>query len=213
MTAAPTLRSADPPGRGYTCVGTRLLAEWVADQPLVSVADTAIGDACGVSRTAANQWRDVAKYRPRPKYWAIIARVTEGRVPQASWESWEHLGTPEAEPPPASEDRPTPRALGTTHDELRATVREIDAVRAKGGLTPNQDAALLGKRASVLAALARLEDRTALEDHPEFEGLLDGILSALERTLAARGIDATGARTEFADHLEAIEAERAKRAA
>lgn len=212
MPAAPTLRSADHPGRGYTCVGTRLLAEWVADQTLPSAADAAIGDACGVSRTAANQWRDVTKYRPRPKHWEHIARITGGRVPVEAWESWELLGA-EPETPPASEDRPTPRALGTTHEELRATVQEIDAVRAKGGLTPNQDAALLGKRASVLAALARLEDRTAIEDHPEFDAFLEALLSALERTLVARGIDATGARTEFASHLEAIEAERAKRAA
>lgn len=212
MTAAPTLRSADPPGRGYTCLGTRLLSEWVADQQFTSKADAAVGDACGVSRPAAVQWRLEGKSRPRPKHWEHIERVTGGRVPQASWESWEHLGA-EPEPPPASEERPTPRALGTTRDELRATVKEIDAVRSKGGLTPNQDAALLGKRASVLAALARLEDRTAIEDHPDVDTFLDAILSALERTLEARGIPSAGARSEFADHLEAIEAERARRAA
>lgn len=134
-------------------------------------------------------------------------------MPVEAWESWELLNAPEPEAPPASEDRPTPRALGTTHDELRATVQEIDAVRAKGGLTPNQDAALLGKRASVLAALARLEDRTALEDHPDVDTFLDDVLAALERTLEARGVAAAGARTEFATHLEALEAERARRAA
>lgn len=213
MTAAPTLRSADPPGRGYTCLGTRLLSEWVADQQFVSKADAAVGDACGVSRPAAVQWRLEGKSRPRPKHWEHIERITSGRVPQAAWESWEHLGAPEAETPPASEERPTPRALGTTREELRATVQEIDAVRRKGGLTPNQDAALLGKRASVLAALARLEDRTAIEDHPEFDVFLDALLLALERTLATRGLDVTGARSEFADHLDAIEAERARRAA
>lgn len=149
----------------------------------------------------------------------ITRVVVDGQTPppQLAGALEELLGIPASvwreEPPPASEDRPTPRALGTTHEELRTTVQEIDAVRAKGGLTPNQDAALLGKRASVLAALARCEDRAKLEDHPDIDAFLDDVLAALERTLEARGVPSTGARSEFADHLEAIEAERARRAA
>ena len=119
----------------------------------------------------------------------------------------------EDESPPASEERPLPRELGNTRDELRATVQEIDAVRRKGGLTPNQDAALLGKRTSALTALARQEDRCALEDHPDFEAFVDLSLKALEATLAQYGVSPDGARSVFADHLERLEAERLKRAA
>lgn len=119
----------------------------------------------------------------------------------------------EDETPPASKERPLPRELGNTRDELRATVQEIDAVRRKGGLTPNQDAALLGKRATTLSALARQEDRSALEDHPDFEAFTDDALKAIEATLAQYGVDATGARSVFAAHLERIEAERQRRAA
>lgn len=106
-----------------------------------------------------------------------------------------------------------PRDLGNTRDELRATAQEIDAVRRKGGLTPNQDAALLGKRISALTALARQEDRCALEDHPDFEAFVDLSLKALEATLAQYGVSRDGARSVFADHLERLEAERLKRAA
>jgi DNA-binding transcriptional regulator YdaS (Cro superfamily) len=119
----------------------------------------------------------------------------------------------EDETPPVSEERPLPRELGNTRDELRMTVQEIDAVRRKGGLTPNQDAALLGKRTSALTALARQEDRSALEDHPDFEAFTDDALRALEATLAQYGVDVTGARSVFAAHLERIEAERQRRAA
>ena len=64
-------------------------------------------------------------------------------------------------------------------------------------------------------ALALLDtpNATALEDHPEFEAFTDDALRALEATLAQYGVDATGARSVFAAHLERIEAERQRRAA
>lgn len=148
-----------------------------------------------------------------------ISRATNGDVTADELER-QYDETPvsprvkrEDETPPASEERPLPRDLGNTRDELRATVQEIDAVRRKGGLTPNQDAALLGKRTSALTALARQEDRCALEDHPDFEVFTDDALRALEATLAQYGVDTTGARSVFAAHLERIEAERQRRAA
>lgn len=133
---------------------------------------------------------------------AEIERVTAGEVPASLW-------LEEAAPP--SETRP--RELGNTRDELRATVQEIDAVRRKGGLSPTQEAALIGKRTSALMALARQEDRCALEDHPDFEVHIDDVLQALEATISQFGVNPTGARSAFADHLERIEAERQRRAA
>ena len=148
-----------------------------------------------------------------------ISRATNGDVTADELER-QYDETPvtprvkrEDESPPASEERPVPRDLGNTRDELRATAQEIDAVRRKGGLTPNQDAALLGKRISALTALARQEDRCALEDHPDFEAFVDLSLKALEATLAQYGVSRDGARSVFADHLERLEAERLKRAA
>lgn len=207
-----TLQQSDPPGRGYTCLGNRLLEEWARSQDVsVSAATEIVSDACKVSRPYAVRWRQTN--RPPAKYWATIQQVT-GLSPTV-WETWELLGReePEIEPESAKVEKAPPRELGTTRDELRGTVQEIDLARNKGGLTPAQVATLLGKRTSALTALARLEDSTALADHPDFDALLSDVLGALERTLTQYGVDPTGARSAFAAHLEAVEAERQRRAA
>ena len=174
---------------------------------------------CGVSPSYISELRTRGRL-PSGELRAAIERETSGEIKATDWLARQYDETPvtprvkrEDETPPASEERPSPRELGNTRDELRATVQEIDAVRRKGGLTPNQDAALLGKRTSALTALARQEDRSALEDHPDFDAFTDDALRALEATLAQYGVDATGARSVFAAHLERIEAERQRRAA
>jgi DNA-binding transcriptional regulator YdaS (Cro superfamily) len=116
--------------------------------------------------------------------------------------------------PPKSGPREFPTTdLGSTPDEIRASIRRSKAMLAKGGLSATQHAAIEGKILSGLGALARLEERAKIEDHPDFPGVLDLVLVALERTLRQLGVNPNGARSVFADHLEAAEAEQQRRAA
>lgn len=207
---APTIHSADHPGRGYTCTGSRLLDEWAHGEPHgITEACARLAEACGVTRQLVSTWRN--EKRPAPKHWATIARVTnlEPRV----WETWELLGAPEPEAPPESEKRTTePAQLGTTKAELLETVRQID--RALGGsLADGARANLLGKRTSALVAVSRLEERGELEDHPDYDAHLELVLDALEATLEQYGVVPGGARTAFVDHYERLEAKRQRRAA
>jgi DNA-binding transcriptional regulator YdaS (Cro superfamily) len=195
-------------------VGERL-REWISVHGLTV---TAFALSAGLNKSlvsfALNNSRKISRCNAE-----AISRATGGEISAEELER-QYDETPVAprvkhdeEAPPASEERASPRELGTARDELRSTVQEIDAVRRKGGLTPNQDAVLLGKRTSALTVLVRQEDRCALEDHPDFEVFLADVLAALERTFEARGVAADGARSDFAAHLEAVEAERLRRAA
>lgn len=103
--------------------------------------------------------------------------------------------------------------LGQTADELRETAARLKRLARRKSLSISQQIQIEARLGSILAALARLEDRTAIEDHPDFEVLLSDILTALERTFGGRGVPSAGARSEFAGHLEAVEAERQRRAA
>lgn len=82
------------------------------------------------------------------------------------------------EPPPASEQRPA-RKLGSTREELWATVEDIDRERRGGALSSSQRASLLGKRAGTLSAIARMEKSAALEEHPDFEAFRADIIASI----------------------------------
>lgn len=103
--------------------------------------------------------------------------------------------------------------LGQTADELRETAGRLKRLARRKSLSISQQIQIEARLGAILAALARLEDRMAIEDHPDFEGLLSDILTALERTLDGRGVPVDGVRSEFAGHLEVVEAERQRRAA
>lgn len=83
------------------------------------------------------------------------------------------------EPAPASEKRPA-RKLGTTREELWATVEEIDTELRGNGLSSTARASLIGKRSNTLGAIGRLEKAQALEDHPDFEAFRADILGAIK---------------------------------
>lgn len=190
------------------------LREWIqASGQTFSAFALSAGVHKSIVSFAVNNGRSISRCNAE-----AISRATGGAIDAGELER-QYDETPVAprvtrdETPPASEERPLPRELGNTRDELRMTVQEIDAVRRKGGLTPNQDAALLGKRTSALTALARQEDRCTLEDHPDFEAFVETTLLALEATLVQHGVTPDGARSTFADHLERLEAERQRRAA
>jgi hypothetical protein len=157
------------------------------------------------------QWYGKRAKRPSPKYWAIIQRVCG--ISTTAWETWEQLGPIEA-PPPPSEKRPKePRVRGSTHEELWRTLDEIDDELEDNELSGTARASLLGRKASTLDRISRLEERQKLEDHPDFEAFAEDALRALELTLQSFGVNPDGARSVFADHLERLEAERQRRAA
>lgn len=167
------------------------------------------GEALAVAPAAITGWKNGRQ--PNEATRRNLQLLAE--VEPEAW-TWWVRGEDAPEPTvPASEKRPAaPRELGTTRDELWATVKDID--KALGGDLPaSHRAQLLGKRASVLTAIARQEDRCAMDEHPDFEAFSEDALKALEATLRHYGVDPTGARTVFAEQLEAAEAARTRRAA
>jgi transcriptional regulator with XRE-family HTH domain len=87
--------------------------------------------------------------------------------------------TPECAVQPVSEKRPA-RKLGTTREELWATVEEIDTELRGNSLSSTARASLIGKRSNTLGAIGRLEKAQALEDHPDFEAFRADILGAIK---------------------------------
>jgi hypothetical protein len=202
---APQLRSKDPPGRGYTCLGNRLLEEWAQNEPHgVTEACARLGERCGITRQLVIKWRGGG--RVPPKHWGTVADVTG--IPVEAWETWELLGR--EEPEPASEERPVvePDApLGSTPDELRQSAARLKRLAAQPGLTPAQQAALEGKRVTALTALGRLEERQAIHDHPDAADFLDDVAQALEDVL---GPDLPpGLLSRLGDRLAELQAARA----
>lgn len=199
------LRSPDPPGRGYTCVGIRLLDEWAQNEPRgVTEASQRIADACGVTRPAVAGWRTRA--RPAPRHWETIETLTG--VLAASWESWELLGPAEVEP--ASEERPLEildAPLGSTSDELRRSVQRLERLARTPGITPAQAATAEGKRVTALTALARLEERQAIHEHPDAAAFLEDVVRAIEDTLGPDLPPGTLAR--LGDRLAELQGQRA----
>jgi transcriptional regulator with XRE-family HTH domain len=207
LVGPPQIRSADPPGRGYTCLGNRLLEEWAQAEPHgVTEASARVAEGCGVSRQYVTGWR-AGKPVP-PKHRQAIHRVTGISI--EVWETWELLGReePEETPPSGEREADGPAApLGTTAAELRATIQRIDAVLRKRSITPAQEGQLLGKRTTALGALARLEDRQAIEDHPDAEPFLEDVVQALLDVLGPDAPEGIGARV--AERLVELQAARA----
>lgn len=183
MMAPPTLRSVDPPGRGYTCRGSRLLFEWVQDQGQISVADEKVGQACGVSRQAARQWRDTSTgSRPRPRYWASI-QTTTGIAPE-EWETWELLTAEEPQSEPDSSKRPVaelPELKGSPAERARTLETWLEArARSGHGLSLDIDRSVRALLSSIQAQV-RAKPIPDLHEHPDFEAFFDIILGALAK--------------------------------
>lgn len=102
-------------------------------------------------------------------------------IPLEDWarEDPESVTTTPSEAQPVSEKRPA-RKLGTTREELWATVEDIDTELRGGNLSATQRASLIGKRSNTLGAIGRLEKAQALEDHPDFATFKADILGAIK---------------------------------
>ena len=105
-------------------------------------------------------------------------------IPLEDWDKPDPELAPDPEPaPPKSEQRPA-RKLGSTREELWATVEDIDRELRGSALSSSQRASLLGKRAGTLSAIARMEKAGALEDHPDFAAFRDDVLGAMKDAFA-----------------------------
>lgn len=104
-------------------------------------------------------------------------------IPLEQWDTpdIEHLVEADHDPetPSKSEKRPA-RKLGSTREELWATVEDIDAELRGSALSSSQRASLLGKRAGTLSAIARMEKSAALEEHPDFAQFLADVRGAIK---------------------------------
>ncbi len=139
-----------------------------------------------------------------PKHWAKVQQVTG--IPPEEFETWELLGPPEQEP--ASEERPAfaPRELGTTLEELWETVAGIDSDLQSKGITVSQRTGLRKARSSALSSIARLEERQAIHEHPDYGPLVEDLVTAVVVELGPNAPDGIEAR--IADRLEALQVQR-----
>lgn len=201
MPETPTVHSPSP---GHTSVGLRLLDTWTHEQDgLLGAAEQRIADACGVSSKNANHWRLGTRPVPTKHREAILALTG---IDPAAWETWEKLGPDEPAAPPESGPREVVLPdLGSTPNEIRASVRRALALLTEKEITVKQRLDAEGRIQVGLATLARLEERASLEDHPEFASKLGIILDALDATLRQYGIEPVGAREAFVAHVDALE--------
>lgn len=212
MTYVPPERAkqfAIKPDEGWISCGWLAFDEWKR-RAGKNYADLAA--ALSVAQGTITNWKQGRI--PSPAHTRRIESLS-GVDPEA-WTWWlrEDGVNANTEPTPPSEKRPRgPRVRGTTHAELWLTLDEIDDELEDNELSGTARASLLGRKASTLDRISRLEERQKLEDHPDFEAFAEDALRAVEATLRHYGIEPDGARAVFADHLERLEAERQRRAA
>jgi transcriptional regulator with XRE-family HTH domain len=203
------------PRDGWISCGWIALEAWA--RPL-GLKFRDLGTRFGCASGTVHNWKK-GERTPTEAQRRLVADVTGGAVDVASWLYWLpaegiERDPPKDEAPPSSRSRAVAiPELGKTPDEIKASVRRCKALAQKTGLSPTQQAQLEAKVLSGLGALARLEERSKIEDHPDFDSFTDLIHVALERTLRQLGVDPAGVRSIFADHLEAAEAEQQRRAA
>jgi hypothetical protein len=196
----------EAPSPGSTLVGTRLLEEWIEAQTVGATASCAlVAKACNVrGHHLVMQWRGKNAKRPAPHHWPVLLSVCG--IDPAAWETWEKLGPDEPAAPPESGPREIVLPeLGSTPDEIRASVRRALALLREKEITVKQRLDAEGRIQVGLSTLARLEERAALEDHPEFAAKIETILDALDATLRQFGIEPVGAREAWLAHVEALE--------
>lgn len=200
------------PEEGWISHGWLLFEEWRTKKATKSYEQTA--EALSLASGNITGWK---KGRIPSMTHARRIEALAG-VDPAAWTWWlredgVNPNAPKETEPPSEKRRKEPRVRGTTHEELWHTLDEIDEELEDTELAPAARAQLLGRKASTLDRISRLEERQKLEDHPDFDAFIDDALQAVEATLRHYGIDPDGARSVFADHLERIEAERQRRAA
>lgn len=178
----------------------------------------------GHARTTAERLRDWLDARPEVSQSALAARCHVGRqrISDAvkggavslhlrkalERETGIEADAWDADTAPASAPAVPPRPLGSTRDELADTVSQIDAALRLGGLTPAQKGQLLGKRATVLTAISRLEQGAAIHEHPDADGFLEDVVQAVYDTLGSDAPEGLG--SQIAERFLELQTRRAE---
>ncbi len=167
------------PSEGWISCGWQMFDAWRGDRGYREIARD-LGCSAG-NLTLFKQGRVPAK-----SYLEKLESLAD--IPPIAWQWWICLDPSKAaassDNPPPSDPPPSVAVdagikLGSTLDELRASVARLTAILAKGKLSPAQVATLEGKRISALIAISKQEQAGKLEDHPEFAPFLADIRAAI----------------------------------
>lgn len=196
-------QSAIKPDDGWFSCGFLALDKWRTENGLVY---RALAEQLGCGAGTISSWKDgrLPNSLTMPRIEALTG------IPREAWTWWVDQ-SPEtnehhSSPPPSGEQPKSTGPLGSTRDELDSTIRQIDAA-LRGRVTEGQRVQLLGKRASALMSRARLEERQAIVDHPDFAPLVEDLVAAVRSVFGPDAPDGLEAR--LADELERLQAARA----
>ena len=187
------------PSEGHVSVGWQLFDAWRGERGYREIARD-LGCSPGVLSTWKQGRVPVKVYLEKLEKMADIAPI--------AWQYWVCLDPtkaaatsdePPASSPPESESRKIEGKIGATIDELRVGVARLNDLLGKGKLSPSQVAQLEGKRVSALVAIARLEERGGLEDHPDFDSFIADTIDAFKETITAFGVELSPALKMYAD--------------
>jgi transcriptional regulator with XRE-family HTH domain len=197
-----------PDGTDWYSCGWRDLDAWRTERNLTY---RELADKLGCAAGGITGWKN-----GRPPSGLHLDRIEAlARIDRDAWTWWTQdepldASARPSSPPPASERRaaapPAETPLGTTPDELRASASRCKALAKQAGLSPTQQAQLEGKTISALTALARLEERQAIHEHPDFAPLVEDLVLAVRSALGPDAPD--GIESRIADELERLQATR-----
>lgn len=166
------------PSDGWVSCGWLALDTWRAGRGYREIARD-LGCSAGLLTTWKQGRTPVKTYLEKLEKLADIAPI--------AWSYWVCLDPSKAtaDNPPPSDPPPSVAVdaeikLGSTIDELRASVARLTGILAKGKLSPAQVAQLEGKRISALIAISKQEQAGKLEDHPEFDQFSSDIREAIK---------------------------------
>jgi hypothetical protein len=173
------------PSEGWISCGWTMLDKWREGKgyrELGRLFGTSAGNVC--------TWKQGRV--PAKPYLEKLESIAD--IPPIAWQWWICVDPSKSaassdESPPSSGSRSVEGVkLGSTLDELRASVERLTAILAKSKLSPAQVATLEGKRISALIAVSKLEQTGKLEDHPEFAQFVRDTIDAVKETFTAYGV-------------------------
>ncbi|MDI1450014.1 hypothetical protein [Polyangium sp. 6x1] len=193
------------PGEGWVSVGWTRLDAWRGTTGYRELAAR-----LGCSPGLLTGWKQGRT--PAAPYLEKLEALAD--IPPIAWSWWTRTGEgkaplsdaprTEAEaPPPSDAPRDAPPVLGTTAEELRASVARLTKILQTGKLSPAQIATLEGKRITALSTLARLEQAGSIEHHPEFDGAVADLVEAVYSVIPDPSLG-----PQIADRFDALQAKR-----
>ena len=170
------------PSEGHVSVGWQMLDKWREGRGYRE-----LGRLLGCSAGNITLWKQGKT--PVKTYLEKLESLAD--IPPIAWQWWicvdpsKAAAEPTAAEPPESGSRSVEGVkLGSTLDELRASVERLTAILGRGKLSPAQVAQLEGKRISALIAISKQEQAGKLEDHPQFGAFRTDILDAIKEAFS-----------------------------